>query len=293
MLEKKMGLGPLDWLDGKSWGRSVRRLGEGTPSDRSSVRPRGLFNVSMPAVLSHDEQTIMTIMAEHAYMDRSMMDPAKANQVGIDHNAGVSAMKWLRSGAQVFDFEAALADELMDTDVDDVPASEVLLPYDCIYIRLRTAAADPSGAPYDGFLVERRQNEETAAIGVTPIMRVGRECRAAVLSTLHCRDGLTVAQALAGEADRLKNPSNRIHFGGMERSVSASAADAMIGANGMDQTDPVSKSMSGMRDGILSIEAVMPFIVNAVLYIDSCRNHIRRGWPTGAPEKIAADVIAA
>lgn len=288
-----MGLGPLDWLDSMSWGKSIRRMGEGTPAERASMRSHGIMGVSMPSGMDPDQQTVMAIVAEHAFRDGSMFDPMKARQNGIDQNAAFSAMKWLRNGSQVFDFEAALADELMDTDVDDVPVNDVVLPYESIYIRLRSTATDASGTPYDGFLVERRENDVATMIGVTPIMRQGRGCRAVMLSILPYGEGLTVAEAIAAEAARLANPNNPIQIGGMERPVAASVADAIGGVDGMNDAQSISRSMNDMRDAVLSIEAVMPFIVNALLYIDSCRSHIRRGWPTGAPDKIAARAIAA
>lgn len=292
-----MGLGPLDWLDSHRWGRAVRTLGEGTQAaiNRVWVDTRGFSNsigMQLPDELDPYEKTVIGLVMEDAYMSGAIFDRSLMAQTGIDQNAAISVMKWLQTGAQTFDFEGALADELMETEVGDVPINDVVLPYSSIYVRLRNSATDENGLPYDGFLVERRESSLSTMIGVTPIKRQGKSYVASMLCCLPYGEDRTVADALRGEIRRLTSGNTPVVIGGTNAQISASLAHLAMPSGG-ENGRSVTEGLQDMKEAVLSLDAILPLMVNALLYIDSCRSHIRKGWPTGAPDKIAARAIAA
>lgn len=292
-----MGLGPLDWLDSHRWGRAVRTLAEGSQAaaDRVWVDTHGFMssiNMQLPDALDQYEKTVIGLVTEDAYMRGAVFDRSLMAQTGIDQNAAISVMKWLQTGAQTFDFEGALADELMETEVGDVPMNDVVLPYSSIYIRLRNSATDENGLRYDGFLVERRESPISSMIGVTPIKRQGKEYVASMLCCLPYGEDQTVADALLGEVRRLGAGNTPIMVGGTNVKMSASLVHLAMPSGG-NNGYTVTQGLQNMKEAVLTLDAILPLIVNTLLYIDSCRSHIRKGWPTGAPDKIAARAIAA
>ena len=112
-----------------------------------------------------------------------------------------------------------------------------------------------------------------------------------MLSILAYADGASVGDAIANEIRRLGSNDNRVLVG-KTIEVPSGLADVVMPQGGY----PGHKTKdiyADMAKALVSLDAITPLIVNALLYIDTCRSHIRKGWPEGAPDKIAARALTA
>ena len=282
-----MGIAPLDWADAMPWEAQMRILGTGTPAEQAQVRPRGLFDMApMPGIAPHTLK-MMTIVNEHSLLSGEMMRPG-AGDGGAALNAAGSCIEWMRCGSQVFDFERDLSKELADTDVDDVQVSEIQLPYEAFYLRFGGGVLDGMDRPLDGLLVEHRPTD-IPMLGITAFRRHGGKIVVDTMCVFPLEGNATVVEAIDKEVARTTDPrSGRSVVAGVEVS-NALIVDSGLGRIGQG----VEVGMAAMHDSTKRLRTVLPLVVNALLYIDGCRAHISRGWPQGAPDKLAAKAAKA
>lgn len=282
-----MGIGPLDWADAMPWGAQMHILGTGTPAEQAQVQPRGLIGIgAMPGIAPHTLKMI-TIINEHSLLSGEMMRPGAGNG-GAELNAASSCIEWMRCGSQVFDFERDLAKELADTDVDDVQVSEIQLPYETFYLRFGGGVLDGMDRPLDGLLVERRQTD-IPMLGITPFRRHAGKVVVDTMCVFPLEGNATVVAAIDKEVARTADPrSGRSVVAGVE------VSNALIVNSGFGRIGQgVEVGLAAMHDSTKRLRTILPLVVNALLYIDGCRAHISRGWPQGAPDKLAAKAAKA
>ena len=292
-----MGIAPLDWADSMPWKKPLRVLGEGSEKARAMVKPRGIINFNMPPSIPKDTATIVKIILEHDFISSGN----KAPDVNPNQSAAGVWIDWMRGGAQIFDFDAELIAELADTDVSDVPVTEIQFPYNVFYLNFNGEIKDDLGQALEGILIERRDVEAlisndpsvetipaSVILGFTPFRRQGNSVIVDEAGYMSLKEDVTVVEAIDNQINKTSNPDTMITLLGDEKVPSFGVKGPMR----PEHVKQMKQNYEGMHESAKRIKSILPLIVNSLLYIDGCRSHIKRGWPKGASEKLASAALA-
>jgi len=266
-----VGIAPLDWIDQHSWGKALRTLGEGSDMERAKVRPQGIFEMPPGHGSSREAATLREIMYEHHYLAGLPMEATI--ELTTTMNAATTCLEWLQCGAQTFDFERPLMKELAETDINDVAVDEIHVPYRLFYLRFAGSVLDSLDRPLDGLLMERRSATDEFLV-VYPVRRLNGR----VIVDAMCMF------SLSGDRSVMESVEDEIR---MTKSAAADplARDTASGAAAADFCEKIAED-------VMQLRALLPLVVNALLYVDGCRSYIRKGWASGTPGKLAERVDA-
>jgi hypothetical protein len=219
-------------------------------------------------LLHHDLQKVA--VHEISNLDRNGMFRPSPSMV-TDAIVTSEVVMFHMYGRQVFHLDDALADELAQTDVDDVPPSDVHAPHIAFYLTIGGRAAEEAGlSDVQGLLVT---SEESASgyLNITA-MRV-EEGKAIALGTGHIDldVGTTMAEALDDAAADVQGSDPTTDL-----SESAHPNNAVIREGFRLHTLSQIAGMERLRKAIR-------LLVNAMLYIDTAGAGRRRGWHPDTP----------
>ena len=269
------GLAPMLWLDATPYARTMRTFAAEGPSSPSLHRRMADIEGVAPhdGLLHHDIQKVAIFEISHLARDGAFhRNPDMVTQAIVTSEVVMFHMY----GRQVFHLDEALAEELAQTDVDDVPPSEVRAPHVAFYLTMSGAAARDAGlGDVQGLLVT---TEETVPdyLNVTA-MRV-QDGRAIAMDTGHIdlSVGATMAESLEdAEADVEGSDPTR------EIPPEGDPVDDLIREGFRLHTE-------GQKAGMRRLRRALRLLVNAMLYIDSPGAGRARGWHPDTPTDLAA-----
>lgn len=273
-METRNALAPMLWLDQMPYGRLIRTFcKEGPSSPQMTSYLNSISHVSnRDGMLHHDIQRV-------AIVEMSRIDEKGEEKAGPDmvKNAIVSSdiAIFHMYGRQVVHLDEALAEELGQTDVDDVPPSEVRLPHTAFYLTFGGAAAVAAGlGDVQGLLVTSESGDPTY-MNITAMRMEDGRAVAVDTGYLDLRVGETMAECLAdAEEDvRLSDPTRDEPVDAHKRGNMIHEGFKLYNAN----------QLAGMR----RLRQAMRLLVNAILYMDSAGAGRRRGWHPDTPRDLA------
>lgn len=278
------------------FGRDVARFG------MNGVGPIGVYTQRDVAYLGGMMQTHMITrpgdMATQPVRKRVFgKEEAGAHQSAME--AYFHFMWFERAGRNIFDIPPLMSEMFQHTDLDDLPASEIKLPYQALYVAIHPQEHLQlrDGWPVDGAYVVRG-DDDSFHIGITArppsvedfvnfqtaIEPVHVQLIAAKYMTMTL--GQAITHALA---DDLKHIESRF-LKDITPEMKAMMDDGGFTLNNTTPSEIVEQRRVLMeRQSIY--ERVLRIVINSLMYLTSYADDVETVWPEGTPERLRDQAV--
>lgn len=274
-MDDRNGLAPMVWLDQMPYARIMRTFsaeGATSPSLRAYMRSIGQIT-GTDGLLHHDIQKVA--VHEISHLDRDGVFRPSPSMV-TDAIVTSEVVMFHMYGRQVFHLDDALAEELAQTDVDDVPPGDVRTPHVAFYLTIGGAAAEDAGLGDVQGLLVTSEADVPDYLNVTAMRIEGGRAVAVDTGHIDLAVGATMAEALddAWVDARKSDPGTDLKAGAHPSGVAIREGFRLHTLS----------QVAGMK----RLRKAIRLLVNAMLYIDTAGAGRRRGWHPDTPGDLAS-----
>jgi hypothetical protein len=267
----------------------------------------GLYGAGPIGVWDEQDTYALNLMLQSTMMSRpqdAAYSPVRKRVFGDEepgaHQSAVEGyhlfMWFERAGRNIFDVPPLMAEMFQHTDIDDLPANELKMPYQALYVALhpKEDLLLRKKWPFDGaYVVWGDDGSLHIALTARPPSVEDFLDTKIAIEPMHVQHipakymSMTLGQAVTHSlADDLRHVQSRLI------TDIPVGVRAMMKATGVRLTNTsqheIDEQQRLLRDRQPLYEQALRMVVNSLMYLTAYPDDIERTWPADAPERLLA-----